>query len=382
EEKLDKHLAKFWFAAKTKDGHKYKVGSLQTIRYSLNRALKSFGHKFDITKRECTAFTSSIKAYEDASKELKQEGKGFTKNHEAINTADLFDIYHSRYLDPDIGPRHLQKKVQFDIRYYFARRGAENMPKMTKTTFAVKLDEKTAMKYVIRAEDEATKNHKANENDIVSGRMPSMVDKKYCPVRSFIMYTVALHPTSEKLWQTPKFNLFPTDGQKVWYGPSNVGHNSLDSFMSKLAKSCGFAQKGYTNHNLRASGVTTLKRNNYNDKQIMSITGHRSSASLAIYQKVASDEKLRMGCALGYALTGDSSCLTKQDEISSVYQQCPRETSCEKSAADLLRLARFWLCIAFDGRTDAPLLNKSDNFTNNETCVERHQSKLGLEKYS
>jgi hypothetical protein len=87
EEKLDKHLAKFWFAARTKDGHKYKVGSLQTIRYSLNRALKSFGHKFDITKRECTAFTSSIKAYEDATKELKQEGKGFTKNHEAINTA-------------------------------------------------------------------------------------------------------------------------------------------------------------------------------------------------------------------------------------------------------------------------------------------------------
>ncbi len=87
EEKLDKHLAKFWFAARTKDGHKYKVGSLQTIHYGLNRALKRFGHKFDITKRECTAFTSSIKAYEDATTELKQEGKGFTKNHEAINTA-------------------------------------------------------------------------------------------------------------------------------------------------------------------------------------------------------------------------------------------------------------------------------------------------------
>jgi hypothetical protein len=143
------------------------------------------------------------------------------------------------------------------------------MHKMTKTTFVVKFDEKTAMKYVVRAEDEATKNHKANENDIVTDYMPSMVDKKYCPVR-------ALHPSSEKLWQTPKFNLFPTDGQKVWYSPGNVGHNSLDSFMSKLAKSCGFAQKGYTNHSLRASRITTLKRNNYNDKQIMSITGYLS----------------------------------------------------------------------------------------------------------
>jgi hypothetical protein len=64
----------------------------------------------------------------------------------------------------------------------------------------------------------------------------------------------------------------------------------------------------------------------------MSITGHRSSASLAIYQKVASDEELRMGCTLGYALTGDSSCLTKQDEISSVYQQHPRETNYQPSS--------------------------------------------------
>jgi uncharacterized protein (DUF927 family) len=66
------------------------------------------------------------------------------------------------------------------------------MHKMTKTTFVVKLDETTAMKYVRRAEDEATKNHKANKNDIVTGYMSSMVDKKYCPVRSFIMYTEAL----------------------------------------------------------------------------------------------------------------------------------------------------------------------------------------------
>ena len=162
------------------------------------------------------------------------------------------------------------------------------------------------MKYVLRAEDKATKNHKSNENDSVTGYMPSMADEKYCPVRSFVMYTEALHPTSENPWQTPKYNLFPTNGQKVWYGPSNVGHNSLDSFISKLAKSCGFAHKVYTNHSLRASGITTLKHNNHNNKQIMTITGHRSSASLEIYQKVASDEKLKMGCTLGFALTGDS----------------------------------------------------------------------------
>ncbi|CAB3989796.1 Hypothetical predicted protein [Paramuricea clavata] len=199
EEKLEKHLAKFWFAARTKNGQIYNIGSLETIRYSLNRVLKRYGHKFDITKRECTAFTASIKAYEDTTTELKQEGKGFTKSHAAVSPEELYDIYHSRHLDPDAGPRALQNKVQWDMRFYFARRGSKNMYNMTKTTFTIKMDEKTGMQYVVKVEDETTKNHKQNEHDIVTGYMPAINDDKYCPVKSFINYTQAHPPDSEKL---------------------------------------------------------------------------------------------------------------------------------------------------------------------------------------
>ncbi|CAB4018928.1 Hypothetical predicted protein [Paramuricea clavata] len=80
------------------------------------------------------------------------------------------------------------------------------------------MDEKTGMQFVVKVEDEATKNHKQNEHDIVTGYMPAINDDKYCP-------------------------------------------------------------------------------------------------------KVASDEKLRMGLTLGYALTGDPSCLTKENE-----RQAPRFT--------------------------------------------------------
>jgi hypothetical protein len=38
---------------------------------------------------------------------------------------------------------------------------------MTKTEFSIKMDEKTGMQYVEKAEDEATKYHKQNEHDIV-----------------------------------------------------------------------------------------------------------------------------------------------------------------------------------------------------------------------
>ena len=36
-------------------------------------------------------------------------------------------MYNHQYLDPDKDHRSLQIKVQFDIRFFFARRGSENM---------------------------------------------------------------------------------------------------------------------------------------------------------------------------------------------------------------------------------------------------------------
>ena len=70
ESELDGHFKTFWFNARTKDGDHYSASSLDTIRYGLNRALKKFGHSYDITKRECSSFTESIIAFKSAQKKL------------------------------------------------------------------------------------------------------------------------------------------------------------------------------------------------------------------------------------------------------------------------------------------------------------------------
>ena len=44
---------------------------------------------------------------------------------------------------------------------------------------------------------------------------------------------------------------------------------------------------------------------NFNNKQIVSVTGHKSSSSLEIYRKVNSDEKLAMGQSLAGSLVED-----------------------------------------------------------------------------
>ena len=207
-------------------------------------------------------------------------------------------------LDPNKDVRSLQRKVQSDIRYYFARRGAENMHEMLKRTFKLEVDPNTGLRYIARAVDEETKNHKETDQDIISGFMTEQKDSKYCPVDSYLCYFETLLPRSENLWQTPKFDKFPTDGTKTFYY-GKMGHNKIDNFVGDICELLKFPRR-YTNHTLRATAITNLKRENFNDDQIMSITGHKSSSSLDIYQKVNSSEKIEMSECLSKSLTKEN----------------------------------------------------------------------------
>ena len=117
-------------------------------------------------------------------------------------------MYNSKYLDPDISPQSLQRKVQFDIRFYFARCGCENMDKMKKTDFKLSFDTKTENWFVMKTRDQLTKNHRGIEEK-ESGIMPQNKDDKLCPVRSFNMYLEKLNPENEMLWQIPLQNINP-----------------------------------------------------------------------------------------------------------------------------------------------------------------------------
>ena len=214
-------------------------------------------------------------------------------------------IYNSPFLDPDGSPSQLQRKVMFDIRYYMCRRGGENIHGMTKDTFQLHYDNETKIPYVKKVIDEIQKNHTECDNEIITGFMPQMLDHlgnvhKLCPVRAFENYLNKLHPNNNSLWQKPAKQI-PTDPLKSWYENVNVGHNTHDKFMTKLSTDCKLSKK-YTNHCLRVTGITSLKRGNFSDKQVMSVSGHKSIDSLAIYQRVKSDEKLMMGMCLTFSL--------------------------------------------------------------------------------
>ena len=204
-------------------------------------------------------------------------------------------------MDPGKDHWSLQRKVQFDIRFFFARRGSENMDKMRKNDFEVFFDQKSETWFVKKVRDELTKNHRDREQ-IVSGFMPENRDDPLCPVASFRKYQEHLSPKNDYMWQSPLEHGKLKSNPNVWYSRQHIGRNTLSKFMTEVSKNCELSQI-YTNHSIRSTGVTVLTRMKFNDAQIMAVSGHKSVQSLSIYQKTARKEKLEMGNVLFQSVT-------------------------------------------------------------------------------
>ena len=123
---------------------------------------------------------------------------------------------------------------------------------------------------------------------------------KLCPMRAFENYIGNLNPKNRSLWQRPPAK-FPTIIGKPWYDNIKVGHNTHEKFMSNICDKVKMSAR-YTNHCIRVTGVTNLRRSNFNAKQVMAVSGHKSVESLTIYEHVQEDEKLMMGMCLTYSL--------------------------------------------------------------------------------
>lgn len=296
--KLSKLLSGFYLDARTVDGELYKATSIEQIRHSLNRHLKAPPHnkQYDIIKDR--DFIDANESFKAALREMKSEGKGSINHHPVINDNDLKKLYTSF---TTTSPIQLQEKVRFDIRLYFFRRGSENMHDFTKDTFAVKVDASTGERYVCKVVDELNKNHTENDHESYTGFMPECRGSPQCPVASFEKYIEHLNPSCPRLWQKPKTTLKNSESDTTWYHNIPLGVNSLRKFMADI--SCKYELSIiYKNHSVRATGATILSRHKFGSKQIMSVTGHKSVSSLAVYQRVSQEEKLEMGKTLNVVL--------------------------------------------------------------------------------
>ena len=220
-----------------------------------------------------------------------------------FSISDRVKLYNHDLLNPSKGPEALQRKVQFDLRLYFCRRGMENMDKLKKKDFEVRFNTESEEWFVIKTKDELTKNHKEIEQ-IVSGIMPENKTDNLCPVKSFRTYIEHLNPDNDYMWQYALDRIDPTR-PNIWYSKRHFGKNPLSTFMSDLSQKCNLS-KNYTNHSIRVTGITVLTNAKFSNADIMSVSGHKSIQSLAVYQKTDNKKKMEMGKKLSESVVKTS----------------------------------------------------------------------------
>ena len=108
-------------------------------------------------------------------------------------------LYNHLKLDPDAGLQQLLNEVQFHIRFYLCRRGAESFLSMDEDTFKLEYDIEAKISFVRKVKDKLTKNHKDKNTEVTTGFMPQVFGPngqphKICPVRSFENYISHLSP--------------------------------------------------------------------------------------------------------------------------------------------------------------------------------------------
>ncbi|XP_061190714.1 uncharacterized protein LOC133198711 isoform X2 [Saccostrea echinata] len=285
--KLDEMLGRFYMDLRREDGTPYKNNTLETIRYGLNRYLKSppFNRKIDILKD--SSFIDSNTCFKSVIAEAKRMGAGVVVHHPVISDADLKLLYTSTQLSIAT-PMGLFNKVQFDIRMYFCQRGNENLHAMTKDMFKVVKNKGTGEIFVRRVDDD--------DKETTPRMMPEVKESIYCPVLSFQRYLAKLHPDCDKLWQRPR-DVF-SDSDSTWYCNIPVGEKKLSKFLSTLSRATNLS-KVYTNQSIRVTDASKLSQCMFGHSHVTPVTGNQPMQNLIVFQQVSDAEEIQ---------TGDPSC--------------------------------------------------------------------------
>ena len=114
---LNALLSKFYIAARTKKGEMYRLNSLKSIRFALQRHFLE-ANNIDIIDHEELIEANLI--FKNVLKSCKSAGKGDTNHYPEIEPEDLQKLYHAFDIDSPVG---LEEICWFNVMFYLIRRG-------------------------------------------------------------------------------------------------------------------------------------------------------------------------------------------------------------------------------------------------------------------
>lgn len=242
-DELNTILAKFWSEVRKSNGDYYGRNSLFNLRAMINKHLKGKPYcvPYDIVTDE--RFRSSNERLEKQLKLLKGIGRTIT-HKQPISIADLRRMYDSGVLGTS-NPLSLLRKVWFEITLHFCHKGSESQEKLLKTSFEIYRDA-SGRAYVSRG-----RPHQSRNGEIDDVRMYE-TGGDLCPVKSYQLYLMKLHPLQPRLFQQPRRKATPDS--PMWYGKAPIGEKALQQMMANISAAAKLSKR-YTNHCVRTTAL-------------------------------------------------------------------------------------------------------------------------------
>ena len=318
-------LERFYPSVQTKSGSVYAKQTLVNIRSGLNRYLTMPPFNYDWNLMSDKEFKQANKILTGVQRKNRKEGLDKSRRKPTLSPEDLNEIYEN-YFEPNFehDPTCLQLKVYFEIVYYLARRGNEGLQELTKDSFEIKTIEKRGKgesgEYLQMTFNECTKKCQGEEYNPHPDRniILAHAGSRRCPLHSYKLYLSKLSPKSNILFQRPNPRFHKKEGQP-WYLPEGVGINTMANFMATISKRANLKTR-YTNHCLRGTAATAMKRQGYSIPEIASVTKHKNHQSLEHYLEIPTlEEKVKFCKSLfNYTRPQDDQC----EDIPNSTQDC------------------------------------------------------------
>jgi hypothetical protein len=147
---------------------------------------------------------------------------------------------------------------------------------------------------------------------------------KYCPVASFELYISKLHPDCDAFLQRPdpRWQYKP-----YWFVNAPLGCHTINNMVKNICKDAGTSEE-YTNHCIRATTTTVLKKAGVAVHDIMAVTGHRNVGSVQSYvQEPDTSERLAMSDILAKFGKSDTAVSIPQSKATSTATATVTSTS-------------------------------------------------------
>lgn len=275
----------FYAEVLQKDGREYSRSSLTCIRAAIQRHLSGPPYNSVINVMADGHFKPANALINGAIRNQKRRGEDESTHHAPISEKDVELMYGSGVLSKN-DPVSLQYKTFFELLLHFGRRGREGLRELNKSDIIFKTDDE-GVEFATLKYNPHEKNHPGkNTHEAQHVQKMYATGGEDCPVSSLKLYMSKLNPECESFFQQPR-------GQEylrscIWYTKAPVGVNTLGNFMSLISKKAGL-KNTYTNHCIRATTVTSLRKAGVAPSDIVAVTGHRSIASIESYSSCTND---------------------------------------------------------------------------------------------